>query len=140
MPKRKSAAARLDINMTPMIDVVFQLIIFFIVTLQLDRDMLNETIQLAESPHGPAQEKREPRTIIIEIDRHGRISIGSAQFTPRQLQGLLRVTVERHGSRVPILIRADGNASHEDVRRVMDACTSVGLWRMQFAAIKEHAG
>ncbi len=140
MPKRKRATEEMGINMTPMIDVVFQLIIFFIVTLQLDRDMLNEQIQLAEAPHSPAQEKREPRTVIIEIDQHGRISIGSAQFTPRQLQGLLRGTVARHGTRVPILIRADEDTNHEHIRRVMDACTSVGLWRLQFAAIKQHAG
>lgn len=140
MSKRKRYSGEIGINMTPMIDVVFQLIIFFIVTLQLDRDMIDEDIILAESPHGPPLEQKEPRTVIIEVNRRGVISIGAARFTPLQLQGLLRNTVSRHGLGVPILIRADENARHEDVRQVMDACASVGLWRMKFAAIKEHAG
>ncbi len=140
MAKRKRYSGEITINMTPMIDVVFQLIIFFIVTLQLDRDMINESIILAESPHGPALEQKEPRTVIIEVDQRGGISIGAARFTPRQLQGLLRNTVARHGFGVPILIRADENARHDHVRQVMDACSSVGLWRMKFAAIKEYAG
>ncbi len=140
MAKKKRIPGDMAINMTPMIDVVFQLIIFFIVTLQLDRDMINEEIRLADSPHGPVLEKKEPRTVIIEVNERGLISVGSARFSARQLQGLMQQTVNRHGYGVPILIRADRNARHSDVRQVMDACSSVGLWRMKFAAIKEPAG
>jgi biopolymer transport protein ExbD len=40
----------------------------------------------------------------------------------------------------PVLIRADKKTKHQDVRAVMDLCTSVGLWKINFAAVKQEAG
>ncbi|EFK97443.1 Biopolymer transport protein ExbD/TolR, partial [sediment metagenome] len=52
----RKANLETTMDMTPMIDCVFQLMIFFIVTFKLDADMINEKIELAQSPHGPAIE------------------------------------------------------------------------------------
>jgi biopolymer transport protein ExbD len=48
--------------------------------------------------------------------------------------------VNRSGLGIPVLIRADAQATHADVRKAMDACTSVGLWRIKFVALKKPAG
>jgi biopolymer transport protein ExbD len=37
----------------------------------------------------------------------------------------------------PVMIRADKRTQHKDVRKVMDLCTDVGIWRIDFAAIKD---
>ncbi len=37
------------------------------------------------------------------------------------------------------MIRGDAATRHEDVRKVMDACSAAGLWKIKFAAIKEKA-
>ena len=60
-----------DSTMTPMIDVVFQLIIFFVVTAAAEKDQFNQKILLAFSPHGPAIEQKDPRTVTVEVDVEG---------------------------------------------------------------------
>jgi biopolymer transport protein ExbD len=122
-----------------MIDMVFQLMIFFLVTIKMDQDQINENIKLAKSPHGPAIEERDPRTITIEVDKRGRISLGGTFMRPELLKAILQGAVYRTGFGVPILIRGDLQAPHSDIRRVMDICSGVGLWRIQFAAIQKAA-
>ena len=61
------------INMTPMIDVVFQMIIFFVCTAQLEQEQFSKFIKLADSPNAPAvAEAKDPRTITIEVDGKGK--------------------------------------------------------------------
>jgi biopolymer transport protein ExbD len=126
-------------DMTPMIDMVFQLMIFFLVTIKMDQDQINETIKLAKAPHGPAIEERDPRTIIIEVDKRGRISLGGTYMRPELLKSILEGAVYKTGFGIPILIRGHLTTPHSDIRRVMDICSSVGLWRIQFAAIQKEA-
>ena len=55
-------------NMTPMIDVVFQLIIFFVTTVDMQNKALDTKIRLAMAPHGPAVEKKDPREVMVDVD------------------------------------------------------------------------
>ena len=126
-------------NMTPMIDVVFQMIIFFVTTADLDRKAFDEKIRLALSPHGAAVEQRDPRTITIEVDKNGRIEIGRAYVTPQVLKSILRKAVAEYGQTTPVVIRGDGETRHAEIRKVMDICSMSGLWKIKFAATKEEA-
>ena len=124
------------IDMTPMIDVVFQLIIFFIVTIKMEQD-INPDIELEEARHGPVIEKEDPRTMTVEIDRRGWISMHGAQLTKQKFQKIMRARYNRYGQ-FPVLIRGDRRTTHRDIKAVMDICTSVGIWRINFAAIYER--
>ncbi len=125
--------------MTPMIDVVFQLIIFFVVTLKMTTDV-NRDIILEDGKDGVTltQENMPPTTLEIEVDRRGRISIHNATLSESLLRDLLRARVNRHGNQFPVLIRADRRTQHEKVRRVMDICTATGIWKLSFVAVQEH--
>lgn len=125
--------------MTPMIDVVFQLIIFFVCTVELERQAIDESIRLSMAPHGPAVEQKDPREVVVEVDDRGRISIARNYMNEAFLRNLLRNVVISHGQTTPVIIRAAGGARHEDIRRVMDACAYAGLWKVSFAAVKEVA-
>lgn len=127
-------------NMTPMIDVVFQLIIFFVVTADMQQKSIDESIKLAMAPHAKPVEVRDPREVVIEVDQQGRISIARVYMSPEYLYSAMRKTVAEHGQSVPVIIRADGVTRHEAVRAAMDACTRAGLWKVKFAAVKEKAG
>ncbi|HMO49867.1 MAG TPA: biopolymer transporter ExbD [Kiritimatiellia bacterium] len=127
------------VNMTPMIDVVFQLIIFFVCTVELERQAIDESIRLSMAPHGPAVEVKDPREVVIEVDDRGRISIARNYMSDTVLRNLLRNVVANHGQTTPVIIRAAGGTRHEDVRKVMDAAAYAGLWKVSFAAIKEVA-
>ena len=125
------------INMTPMIDIVFQMIIFFVLTVEMERDALDERIRLAMSPHGPAVEERDPRTVTIDVSDRGRLSIGRVPVSPEQLLAIMRRTVADYGQTTPVVVRGDMDVQHENIRRAMDICSQAGLYKIKFAAIKE---
>jgi len=128
----------LNLDMTPMIDCVFQLMIFFIVTFKLDSDQINEKIELAKSPNGPKIEEKVPGTMIVEVDDRGALSIGRVPMSEETLYGIVNQACKRIGNNnVQILLRADHRAKHVYVKRAMDACTRAGVWRIQFAALKK---
>lgn len=140
MARRKKGAGVADstgVNMTPMIDIVFQMIIFFVLTVEMERDALDERIRLAMSPHGPAVEKKDPRTVTIDVTGRGRLSIGRVPVSPEQLYAIMRRTVGDYGQTTPVVIRGDVDVEHENIKQAMDICTRAGLYRISFAAIKE---
>ena len=118
-----------------MIDVVFQMIIFFIVTIKMDEN-INEKIELEAAKQGPLYKGEDPRTMVIEVDRRGWLSINNVQFSEAQLRNVIRGRFNRLGT-FPVMIRADRRTQHKDVRKVMDMCSEAGIWRIDFAAIKE---
>ncbi|MCS6771696.1 MAG: biopolymer transporter ExbD [Kiritimatiellae bacterium] len=128
-----------SINMTPMIDVVFQLIIFFVVTTDMQQKAIDESIRLAMAPHAKPVETRDPREIVIEVDKNGRISIARVYMSADYLYTVIRKVVADHGQTVPVIIRADGETRHDAIRAAMDAVTRAGLWKVKFAAIREKA-
>jgi len=135
----RSSTDQCDVDMTPMIDVVFQLIIFFVVTLKMTSDR-NEEIILEDGKHGVTltQDNMPPTTLEIELARGGRISIHNATMSKFQLQQILKARVNRNGNEFPVLIRADRKTPHEKVREIMDVCTGVGIWKLSFVAVQEH--
>lgn len=126
-------------NMTPMIDVVFQLIIFFVTTVDLESKAIDENLKMAMAPHGVAVEKKDPRTIFVDVDSNGRISIARVYMSAPMLRLVLRKSVAEYGQTVPVVIQGDGRAKHEAIKQVMDSCAAVGLWKVKFAAKKEQA-
>lgn len=135
--ERKKTSAGCDLNMTPMIDVVFQLIIFFVVTLKMTQDE-NEDIILEDGKHGPIIKEMPQQTLIIELDRRGRISIHNAALSERMLYEVLKGRINRfRNASFPVLIRADYRTLHRDVKRVMDVCTGAGIWKLSFVATQD---
>ncbi len=125
-------------NMTPMIDVVFQLIIFFVVTLSMS-EAKNEDIDLALGPHGPEIDTKDPMTnlaIVIEVDAKGKLTIGGVKITPRELQTMLQKRYNKFGT-FPVMIRGDKRTPHKHIKTAMDIVTSCGIARISFVAIKE---
>ncbi len=135
--QRSRVAEGGGINMTPMIDIVFQMIIFFVLTVEMERDALDERIRLAMSPHGPAVETRDPRTVTIDVNDRGHLSIGRVPVSPEQMFAIMRRTVAEYGQSTPVVIRGDMDVRHTNIQRAMDICTRAGLYRVSFAAIKE---
>jgi len=137
--KRVGSGDEGGINMTPMIDVVFQMIIFFVCTADMDRKAFDEKIRLALSPHGPAVEKKDPRTITIEVSEDGDLKIMQRPMSYGTVRKVLRKAVSEYGQTVPVVIRGDGKVKHQEIKRVMDLCAASGLWKVKFAAVKERA-
>jgi biopolymer transport protein ExbD len=149
--KKRKTEGGVDLDMTPMIDVVFQLIIFFVVTLKT-ADSINPDIVLEYGKNGPqlkADEYKVP-PVTVEVKRYrtptdflrkaqrptGRVvSINGAVMSLDQLRAMLRQISKTRGTNFPLLIRADKDTPHEDVRAVMNVCNEIGIWQVSFIAM-----
>lgn len=128
-----------ELNMTPMIDIVFQLIIFFVVTADMANKANDTLVSMAMAPNGVVEEQQDPRTITVDVDKQGKISIAKVDLSEGQLLAILNKARKESGQSTPVVIRGDEKAEHESIRRVMDICGKAGLWKLRFAALKEKA-
>ena len=134
------------LDMTPMIDVVFELIIFFVVTLT-EAQKKDETIELEDGQHGIALTPEELPPTHMQIDiasrdkkgktlPRGRITMGDREITPDEISRRVKERM-RKVKDFPVLIRADYNCRHEVVARLMNAVTEAGIWKISFMAVGE---
>ena len=135
--RRQRGEEYLSGNLTAMIDVVFQLIIFFVCTVSMQDKAIDDRIRLAMAPHGQAVTTKNPLEVNVDVDSAGRISISRTMMNQGTLIAVLKKIVGEYGQQVPVVIRGDSNTKHEDIRKVMDACGASGLWKVKFAAFKE---
>ena len=113
------------LNLTPMIDVVFLLLIFFMVaTTFLDPERQID-IDLPQAESGERVE-RTPEEVVINVFRDGRIRLGDREVDTVQLEEAL-VHAARRDPETPVTIRGDRLVHHQDVVMVMDACSKAGL-------------
>ena len=130
-----------SLDMTPMIDVVFQLIILFVVTLKMSDDK-DTTIKLEDGKAGIplTQEELPPSQLTIDVARNGRVSLSNITLSDQMLAQKIQERKARYGTEFPCMIRADWRTKHRDVARVMNICTANGVWKLSFVAIKEAKG
>ena len=137
MKKRKNEDVSLD--MTPMIDVVFQLIIFFVVTLKMTDDK-DTSIKLADGRNGIVltQDELPPSQLTIDVAKSGRVSMSNITMSNAMIMDAVKKRVRAYGTDFPCMIRADKETPHKYVADVMNLCAAAGMWKVSFVAIQEH--
>lgn len=120
------------INLTALIDVVFLLLIFFMVTTTFTRET-RLSVNLPEADAQPAQET--PGQLEITVSSDGRYAIDGQPLVDGQLSTLMRglEEVTRGDRDIAILLIADAEASHQSVVRAMDAIGQSGFNRLSIA-------
>lgn len=121
--------------MTPMIDIIFLLLIFFICVSTFDRLESEEDVQLAAASSWKKIEK-EKSTLLINISNRGKVKINQISFFPGQVETFLRSLVARYGDTFEVIVRADKAARYKGTKDVIRACARVGLTRISFAVEK----
>ncbi len=124
-----------EVNLTPLIDVVFLLLIFFMVTTTFEHQSRIK-IDLPEATAAPTSMEDESLEIIIDVQ--GRYFIGDQQVvntTPETLKSAISKAI---GDReVPmVIIRADANTPHQAVITALDVTSQLGLTRISLATSK----
>ncbi|MEI7947005.1 MAG: biopolymer transporter ExbD [bacterium] len=121
-----------------MIDVVFQIIIFFVCTSNMQDNSRDAQVKLAAAPHGKAEMEKNPLQIEIEVNSRGLLTVGRSPLTDGELYSVIKKAInESRPQQVPVVIRADGRATHTMVRKAMDTCTQAGIMQVKIAALKE---
>lgn len=132
---RKKGNDSVETPVASLIDVVFLLIIFFVVTASIETDVIDETIQLAQAKNSEGVDDVNPSRIIINIRENGTVTIGKAKYTVRQLQNLLTNLRKNGQTDLEILMRCDGDVRYEHVSRAQEAITAAMYWKVKLVAI-----
>jgi biopolymer transport protein ExbD len=129
---KRSIRGELSINITPLIDVVFLLLIFFMVTTTFSR----ETRLLVNLPEANAElVESQSAQIEIIVAREGSYVINGRPLVDNRFETLIRgLELESEGDRdLSIILIADAEATHQSVVTAMDAIGQSGFSRLNIA-------
>lgn len=126
-----------EINVTPLIDVVFLLLIFFMASTTF-RDDTRIRVQLPEAEGETPGSNQQLQKLVITIDAEGVYYIGERRAGKRGVESLKRAmeAVLGDSRHLPVLIRADASTPHQAVMTAMDAARQLGLLQITFAATR----
>jgi len=118
-------------QLAPMIDIVFLLLIFFIVTWQFTRSEteLNVSVPTAEEGSDLNRPKGE---IIINVLSDGAIRVEGLTVDLLQLHEKLSAIAKQYENQ-PVRIRGDGQVAYQRIVEVIDTCQKSGIWNISFA-------
>jgi len=124
-----------DVNLTPLIDVVFLLLIFFMVSTTFEHQSRIQ-VELPEASAEPTTPESESLEIIV--DAQGRYFIGDEQVVNTRLKTLKGAITKVLGDRtdMPVIVRADASSPHQSVVTVLDAASQLGLNRISLATTR----
>ena len=126
-------------NMTPMIDVVFLLIIFFLVSSHLARQESQLDLDLPSATTGLRPSEDAARRIVVNVlgsPRDGRrILLGGRLLDRRELARMIRYEKKRAEEDLEVRIRSDRHVPYRDIEPVMLTCARSGVWNVTFAVV-----
>jgi biopolymer transport protein ExbD len=154
-----------EMNMTPMIDVVFLLIIFFMAAYQLSEAQTSGRVDLPEASHAYPSERRSPNTVVIEVvsgagfmrpvymvagkvylptDASSQEVIQQDAGTWMDLRALLAQTVAQAKAQMeplpPVIVHADRRVQYKYVQHLMALCVELGISDFSFEARQPAEG
>ncbi len=118
-------------QLAPMIDIVFLLLIFFIVTWQFSRSETELNVAVPTAEEG-SELNRPKGEIIINVLPDGTIRVeGATVDLPQLLEKL--AAIAKQFKNQPVRIRGDGNVAYQRIVEVIDTCQKAGIWNISFA-------
>lgn len=130
--RRRSGEAGAEVDLTPMIDVIFIMLIFFIVTSTFVKEAGIEV----NKPGAASAERKERASILVAIDASDQVWIDGRQVDIRAV----RANIERMHAENPeggVVIQADQDSTNKSLVKVMDAARLAGIEDVSLAADPE---
>jgi biopolymer transport protein ExbD len=122
--RRRHADDEAEINITPMLDIVFIMLIFFIVTTSFVKEQGLEVSRPSSAP--PKEIKQDKGPIVVKINSGSLISVKGRILEPRAVQANLeREKAEKPAS--PLIVAAHPDADTEALVTILDAAKAVGI-------------
>ena len=127
----------LGFNMTPMIDIVFLLIIFFLVSSRLARQEIQLELDLPKAASGQRPAKEDIRRVVLNVlpeERpEGQIQVGRKVITAEELTGLIDYESRQADGELEVRIRSDRRVPYRVIEPILLACGRAGVWNVTFA-------
>lgn len=124
--KIKQGSAASLLNLTPMIDVVFQLLLFFLVASKFADEEREIEVTLPQASEArPITAK--PKELFVNVDSRGQLFVSGRVVTEPELDGILRQAAANNPGRQSVIIRADKRVPFQHVVVVMNSCNKAGI-------------
>lgn len=129
---------KLGFNMTPMIDVVFLLIIFFLVSSHLAKQESQLELALPVALSGDKDTPTEQPRVTINVREDGSLTLAGRPVAATDIGNRLVVAKSELGEDVEVRIRCSRLAPYQFVEPIMLACTKNGIWNVTYAVYREE--
>ncbi|MFD2255370.1 ExbD/TolR family protein [Luteolibacter algae] len=120
-----------NMQLAPMIDIVFLLLIFFIVTWQFTRSETELSVSVPTAQEG-AEPERQRGEIVINVLADSTVRIEGTTVDLEQLHEKL-ASIAAQFENQPVRIRGDGGVAYQRIVEVIDTCQKAGIWNISFA-------
>lgn len=143
--KKREAETEAKVDITPLIDVVFLLLIFVMAISQLAAVELQANLSLPVAAQANPEQEGERDRLIINLDENGDIYVANFLLSRADLNRILareaRRTMGEDGfSTRPVYIRADADLPFGEVQDVMTMCREHKIWRLSLRVIRAEEG
>lgn len=130
----------LQFNITPLIDIIFLLIIFFLAASHFVRSEAKEPVELPEATAGEDTPPEAPRRLIVTIKAEGTLHVAGRTVTMPEVDHMILSGSQSSKSdeeRRPfeVRIRGDRSVPYETVEPILLACARYGVTDVKFAVI-----
>lgn len=134
MPTR-SRRHGLQFNITPLIDIIFLLIIFFLAVSHFVRSESFEPVDLPEATQNVDQDEQSPQKLVVTVKQDGSTFISGvpAEFVDVE-QRIIAGHVEA-GEKFEVRIRGDKNVPFKKIKPLMLACARAGVGKFGFKVL-----
>ncbi len=127
-----------SLNLTPMIDVVFLLIIFFIVSSNLVQQDVAMELDLPSAASGEQVKESNTRTITLNVPKAGTMLLGTESVDVAQLRASLLRERQHSEKGIEIRIRTNKDVPFGAIESILVLCAESGIWNVAFSVSREH--
>lgn len=136
-PTRASGAG-LDINMTPLVDIVFLLIVFFVVSSHLAKQEIQLQLDLPGASSARRAASAHARRLVVNVLPEGQLMLAGRAVTVDELEKMVEYEQRRSKELLEVRIRSDRNVPYELIEPVLVACARGGVWNVSFAVVERE--
>ncbi|OLU22850.1 biopolymer transporter ExbD [Pseudomonas sp. PA15(2017)] len=140
MKFRRRRREQVEINLASLIDVVFILLLFFVVSTTFTRETRMQ-VDLPEAASGTPPEQSELKQLEVVISADGTFSLNGQALIKNDLDTLMAALQKESGgdNSLPLTISADAKTSHQSVITAMDAAGKLGFAHLRITTVETQA-
>jgi biopolymer transport protein ExbD len=146
---------RAEPNLVPLLDLVFQLIMFFMVCVNFVSQQVNEDIKLPIAQSARPMDKAEVDVLFLNVDQHGKLmvpgrdqpltTLPQIRVYLRQFYADAKRAAEERGDKsgrvkTTVVIRADKRTTYRTIYELLQLCKDIGYQRLQLRALSQAGG
>ncbi len=137
MKFRRKQRENVDINLASLIDVVFILLLFFVVTTTFTRET-QLRVELPEAVSGSPAEDQQTKQLDIAISADGAFSVNNQLLPKNDLASVIEALQKESSgdTNLPLSISADGKTPHQAVITAMDAAGKLGFTHLRMTTVE----